>query len=145
METLRGLFDALRGLLETYWPVPLIVAAFLEVWGDAQVRQGLGPSSPRYHILVGGVVLTFYGIFVNVLRWDFAKLLGVYVVFFAAVAVGWGYYLSRFFPDEKAKVDDPNFYQRAFWGLLFIGIGGVIMSWPQLRKFWGTIVGRPGV
>ena len=38
-------------------------------------------------ILLGCLVLAAYGITVNLLRWDFSKLLGVYVSFFALLSV----------------------------------------------------------
>lgn len=52
------------------------------------------------------------------------------------MAVGWSY----LFPDEKIISDDKNFYLRAAGGLLFIVAGGVIISWPEIKKLWGTIV-----
>ena len=63
-----------------------VCSALLEVGGDAVVRTGL--RGHRWLFVLGGVVmLGLYGIVVNTVRWDFAKLLGVYVAVFAVVSV----------------------------------------------------------
>ena len=73
--------------------VPWLVflgAATLEVGGDAIIRRGLrGSKLPL--LLAGCMVLAAYGVLVNCLKWDFSKLLAVYVGFFACVSVlvGW--------------------------------------------------------
>lgn len=64
----------------------LLVAAFLEVAGDAVVRRGLRGRSVLL-ILVGGATLGCYGVVVNLVNWDFSKLIGAYVGFFALVSV----------------------------------------------------------
>jgi small multidrug resistance family-3 protein len=61
-------------------------AAVLEVGGDASIRHGLRGRSTSW-ILLGCAVLASYGLVVNSLRWDFSRLLGVYVGFFAAASV----------------------------------------------------------
>lgn len=61
-------------------------AALLEVGGDAVVRQGLrgrGPSA----VLGGCLMLAAYGLVVNLVPWDFSRLLGSYVAAFAVVSV----------------------------------------------------------
>jgi drug/metabolite transporter superfamily protein YnfA len=69
-------------------------AALLEVGGDATIRQGLrgGRGTP---IAVGCVMLAAYGVLVNVVTWDFSRLLGVYVAVFALVSVLWGSVVFR--------------------------------------------------
>jgi len=67
----------------------LLIAACLEVGGDAIVRFGLknyGGLSQVALIAAGGAVLLGYGIFVNVAPLDFGRLLGIYVVLFFIVA-----------------------------------------------------------
>jgi small multidrug resistance family-3 protein len=67
----------------------LFVSALLEASGDALVRAGLrGPSGlMRFlNFLAGGVVLFGYGYLVNVVPWDFGRVLGLYIVFFFVVA-----------------------------------------------------------
>jgi len=67
----------------------LLIAACLEVGGDAIVRVGLknnGGFSQAALIALGGVVLLAYGIFVNSAPADFGRLLGTYVVLFFVVA-----------------------------------------------------------
>jgi len=72
----------------------LLLAALLEVGGDALVRAGLhGATIPARlgFLALGGVVLFAYGVTVNLPAWDFGRLLGVYVVLFfiVAQAIGW--------------------------------------------------------
>jgi drug/metabolite transporter superfamily protein YnfA len=67
----------------------LLVAACLEVGGDAIVRVGLKHHEGSLQLLfvaLGGVVLLAYGIFVNLAPADFGRLLGIYVVLFFIVA-----------------------------------------------------------
>jgi hypothetical protein len=67
----------------------LAFAAFLEAFGDSLFQSGLYRSTGTvrmFFFLSGALVLAFYGLTVNVPRWDFGKLLGIYVVFFFLVA-----------------------------------------------------------
>ncbi|MGA7937361.1 MAG: hypothetical protein WCA35_27665, partial [Kovacikia sp.] len=71
-----------------------IAAAILEVGGDAVIRKGLiGSNLPV--ILGGGLMLAGYGLVVNLVRWDFSKLLGVYVAVFALVSILGGRFLFK--------------------------------------------------
>lgn len=63
-----------------------IAAAVLEVGGDAVIRKGLRSSS-AWIIIAGFLILGCYGVVVNTVKWDFSRLLGVYVAVFAAVSV----------------------------------------------------------
>ena len=76
--------------MKTGWALlTLLLAAVLEAGGDALVRAGLfGPNVLRRALLLvaGGLVLLAYGCVVNAPRWDFGRLLGIYVVFFFVVA-----------------------------------------------------------
>jgi small multidrug resistance family-3 protein len=67
------------------WAV-LLGAAVLEVGGDAFIRKGLRGGAIAF-LLAGCAVLGSYGILVNTLRWDFSRMLGVYVAFFALVSI----------------------------------------------------------
>ena len=67
-------------------PLMLMVAACLEVGGDAVIRLGLRGSRPAL-VVFGMVLPALYGVAVNQVRWDFGRLLGVYVAVFAAVSV----------------------------------------------------------
>ena len=63
----------------------MAIAAFLEAYGDSCFQSGLYRSRGIGRILVflvGAVSLTCYGLVVNIPRWDFGRLLGVYVVLF---------------------------------------------------------------
>ncbi len=67
----------------------LAFAAFLEAWGDSFFQVSFYRSSGMGRVLAfaaGAVVLACYGSVVNTPRWDFGKLLGVYVVLFFIVA-----------------------------------------------------------
>jgi hypothetical protein len=57
--------------------VLLICAAVLEVGGDALCRAGLRGSRGGL-LMLGGVVLWFYGIMVNASGWNSGRLLGIY-------------------------------------------------------------------
>ncbi len=74
--------------------VVFIAAAILEVGGDALIRKGLRGNGWGL-IAAGCAALAFYGVVVNLVKWDFAKLLGVYVAFFATVSVLWGQLIFR--------------------------------------------------
>jgi drug/metabolite transporter superfamily protein YnfA len=96
-----------------------IGAALLEVGGDAVVRKGLRGSS-LVVILLGGAMLGFYGVVVNTVKWDFSRLLGVYVAVFALVSVLFG----RFVFKEDVPV--------ATWaGLAVIIAGGMIIQFGE--------------
>jgi len=58
------------------WTI-FIVAALLEVGGDAAIRRGLQGGGLLF-ILAGFAVLGSYGLVVNSVKWDFSKLLAVY-------------------------------------------------------------------
>jgi small multidrug resistance family-3 protein len=63
-----------------------IAAALLEVGGDAVIRRGLRGRSAAW-VLAGCATLAAYGVVVNSLKWDFSKLLSVYIGFFAAASI----------------------------------------------------------
>ena len=63
----------------------LALAAFLEVGGDALVRYGLKGGRVAGFVL-GAVTLFAYGLLVNMPKWDFGKLLGVYIAVFFVVS-----------------------------------------------------------
>jgi len=98
----------------------LFAAALLEAGGDALVRLGFHASPTVRRVLLlgaGGLILFAYGCVVNAPRWDFGRLLGIYVVFFFLVAqvIGW-----------LVFAQPPT---RAVWvGGLFIVVGGAIIS-----------------
>ncbi len=67
----------------------LLLAAFLEAYGDSCFQSGLYRSSGANRVLAflgGAVALSAYGLVVNSPRWEFGKLLGVYVVLFFLLA-----------------------------------------------------------
>lgn len=91
-------------------------AALLEVGGDAVVRRGLRGNS-LIIIVAGCAMLGAYGVVVNMVKWDFSKLLGVYVAVFAVVSVLFG----RFVFDEKVP---PS----TWIGLLVIVSGALVIQ-----------------
>lgn len=67
----------------------LVVAAFLEAFGDSFFQAGFYRATGwgRLAALVAGaIVLTAYGSIVNLPRWDFGRLIGVYVAVFFLIA-----------------------------------------------------------
>ncbi len=91
-------------------------SALLEVGGDAVVRRGLHGTNVVI-ILAGGIMLGCYGLLVNTVRWDFSRLLGVYVAVFAVVSVIFG----RFVFGESV----PN---STWLGLAIIVAGGMVIQ-----------------
>jgi len=64
----------------------LVLAAALEVGGDAAIRHGLLRASWPW-LLVGALGLTAYGLVVNANRLiDFGRLMGVYIAVFVVVS-----------------------------------------------------------
>ncbi len=66
--------------------ISLLVAAGLEVAGDAVIRAGLRGRSGRV-VALGAVILAGYGVVVNLVPWDFSRLLGTYIAVFAVAAI----------------------------------------------------------
>ena len=93
-----------------------IAAALLEVSGDAAARRGLRSRSALW-ILLGCTALAFYGLVVNSVKWDFSKLLGVYIAFFATVSVLFG----RFVFGEQVPL-------ATYLGLGLIILGGLVIQ-----------------
>jgi drug/metabolite transporter superfamily protein YnfA len=91
-------------------------AALLEVGGDAVIRKGLRGSGLAF-IAAGGFMLAAYGLLVNAVRWDFSKVLGVYVAVFALVSVLCG----RFIFGENVPYS-------TWLGLAIIMAGGLVIQ-----------------
>jgi small multidrug resistance family-3 protein len=95
--------------------IVFILSAALGVGGDAIIRKGLFGKSYLL-ITTGCLVLAGYGLFVNTLKWDFSKLLGVYVSIFALISVLFG---KIFFHDTISI--------GTIVGIAFIVIGGLVI------------------
>jgi small multidrug resistance family-3 protein len=93
-----------------------VAAALLEVGGDAVVRHGLR-GQKWVLILVGCVMLGIYGVVVNTVKWDFSKLLGVYVAVFAVISV----LVGRFWLQESVPTS-------TWVGLAIIVVGGLVIQ-----------------
>ncbi len=93
-----------------------VAAAALEMTGDATVRRGLRGGGPLW-ILGGCAMLGAYGLLVNTVKWEFSKLIGVYVAFFALASVLCG----RFVLHE-------NVPPSTWLGLAVIFAGGLIIQ-----------------
>ncbi len=103
--------------------VIFFAAAILEVAGDAIIRKGLHGNT-IWFIAAGFLMLGGYGMVVNTVKWDFSRLLGVYVAIFAAVSILAG----RFVFKESIP-------SSTWLGLAVIAIGGSIIQFgPQLGK-----------
>ncbi len=96
-------------------------AAVLEVAGDAVIRQGLRANALAL-IAAGFMMLGSYGMVVNTVKWDFSKLLGVYVAVFAVVSILWGRFV---FKEHVAAT--------TWIGLALIVLGGVVIQFGQGR------------
>jgi small multidrug resistance family-3 protein len=91
-------------------------AATLEVAGDAVIRRGLR-GSILWFIVAGFLMLGGYGLVVNTVKWDFSRLLGVYVAVFAVVSILAG----RFVFKETIPVS-------TWLGLVIIVAGGAVIQ-----------------
>ncbi len=81
----------MKGLANITAILVLLVAALLEVGGDALVRNGLRTDSLAHRaswFFLGALSLLAYGCVVNAPKWNFGRLLGAYVVLFFVVAQG---------------------------------------------------------
>ena len=77
----------------------LILAAALEVGGDALIRIGL--RGPAYWLAAGGVVLFAYGVLVNQSGVDFNRLMGIYIAVFFVVSQAISLILVKQVPDDR--------------------------------------------
>ena len=96
-----------------------VVAAILEVGGDATVRRGLRGRSAGF-VLAGCMALAAYGLVVNSVKWDFSRLIGVYVGFFVLVSVLVGRIVFR----EAVP-------WTTWLGLVLIVAGGMVIQFGQ--------------
>jgi hypothetical protein len=112
---LSGATSSLGGALSF-----LLLAATLEVLGDAFFQSALHRAAGLARVLpfvAGTGALVLYGVMVNLPRWNFGKLLGVYITFFFLTSqiVAW----LRF-----SEVPTP----RILLGGSFILVGGAIIG-----------------
>ena len=121
-DTRVGPRDVIRRTLMSFvfW-ILLVVSALLEVGGDAFVRKGLRGSGIVF-LLVGCGMLSTYGVVVNLVTWDFSKLLGIYVAIFAVVSV----LIGRF-------VFGDNIPHSTWLGLVLIILGAFVI---QVGDYW---------
>ena len=104
------------------WSI-FLAAALLEVAGNAVIRTGLRGSGLAL-IAAGCVMLGGYGLVVNLVHWDFSRLLGVYVAVFAAVSVLGG----RFMFGETVPAS-------TWVGLAIIMAGGLVIQFGADAKW----------
>jgi drug/metabolite transporter superfamily protein YnfA len=77
----------------------LVLAALLEVGGDALIRIGL--RGPGYWIIAGALTLFAYGVLVNVTGVDFNRLMGIYIAVFFVVSQAISFVLFKQIPDDR--------------------------------------------
>ncbi len=93
----------------------LMLAAALEVGGDALIRVGL--RGAPYSIAAGGLTLFVYGLLVNKTALDFNRLMGIYIAVFFVVSQAISFILFKDVPDDRILV-----------GGGFIVAGGLVMT-----------------
>jgi small multidrug resistance family-3 protein len=94
----------------------LVLAALLEVGGDALIRGGLQRRGALL-LLSGAATLVVYGFMVNMTKLDFSRLMGIYIVIFFLVA------------QAVAVLVFHEDIELAVWaGGGFIVVGGIIMT-----------------
>lgn len=94
----------------------LVLSALLEVGGDAAMRYGLQGKRVGFPLAV--LLLTTYGLVVNLPKWDFSRLMGVYIALFFIVSQ----VIAVVVFQEKIKTP-------ILVGGAFIVIGGLILLW----------------
>ena len=77
----------------------LVLAALLEVGGDALVRIGL--RGPGYWIVAGALALFAYGVLVNLSGFDFNRLMGIYIAIFFVVSQTISLIVFKQIPDDR--------------------------------------------
>jgi drug/metabolite transporter superfamily protein YnfA len=92
----------------------LVLAALLEVGGDALVRIGL--HSYGYSLAAGAFVLFAYGVVVNQGGVDFNRLMGIYISIFFVVSQAIALVFFKQIPDD-----------RIIFGGAFIVTGGLVI------------------
>ncbi len=117
----KRVIESLKELLK-FLPL-LLLSAVLEVGGDAGMRLGL--QGKRAGFIVGAISLILYGLVVNLPKWDFGRLLGVYVAVFFIVAQAIGFIVYK----EKLNP------QILVGGALIVSGGLVLSLWqPNQTK-----------
>ncbi len=96
----------------------LVLAAILEVGGDALVRWGLKGGKVA-GLILGAAVLFAYGLTVNLPKWDFGKLMGIYIALFFVVSQ----LVAVFVFQEKVKIP------MLVGGALIVAGGIVLACW----------------
>ena len=96
-----------------------VFAALLEMSGDAIIRKGLRHSGLLL-IIIGFITLGCYGLVVNIVKWDFSKLIGVYVAVFATMSVLFGRFVLK-----------ENIPHSTWMGLIVLVLGGLIIQYGQ--------------
>jgi small multidrug resistance family-3 protein len=94
----------------------LVVAAMLEVGGDALVRGGLQRKG-AWLLLAGSITLAAYGFLVNMTQLDFSRLMGLYIVLFFLVSQAVAILFFRESPGRGVMV-----------GGAMVVLGGVVMT-----------------
>ena len=77
----------------------LVLAALLEVGGDALIRMGL--RGPGYWIVAGALTLFAYGVLVNLSGFDFNRLMGIYIAIFFVVSQAISFIVFKQIPDDR--------------------------------------------
>ena len=79
--------------------IALLMAALLEVSGDALTRMGL--RGRPLLLAAGGLTLFVYGVVVNQGRFDFGRLMGAYIAVFFLVSQAIAFAFFRDTPNYK--------------------------------------------
>ncbi len=98
-----------------HWGI-FLVAACLEVAGDALIRRGLKGAGVGF-IVAGFLLLGVYGLVVNTANLEFSRLIGVYIAVFSLMSILTG----KFYFGESIST--------ATWaGLAIIVLGGLVIQ-----------------
>jgi drug/metabolite transporter superfamily protein YnfA len=99
----------------------MVVAAFLEVGGDALIRRGFRGGGLAM-VALGFVVLGSYGVLLTRLEVDFGRLLGAYVGLFALISILFGRVVFR----EQVSA-------QTWFGLAVVLVGSLIIQFASME------------
>lgn len=77
-----------------------ILAGFCEIGGGYLIWLWLKEGKPFYYGILGGVILTLYGIVATLQTSNFARVYATYGGFFIVMSLLWAYKMDNYIPDK---------------------------------------------
>ena len=77
-----------------------ILAGFCEIGGGYLIWLWLKEGKPFYYGILGGIILTLYGIVATLQTSNFARVYATYGGFFIVMSLLWAYKMDNYMPDK---------------------------------------------